>query len=138
MRLTKSADFALRLVIFLARRPETHTMHVLSDVLHIPYNNLSKIVQHLGKAQILTTRQGKNGGVQLQKPAFEVTLRNIIEVIDGPILLSECLCKPGDCKLSSGCDLRNAFFYLQQKMNGLFDSITIDALAKKTWSEEFQ
>ena len=128
MKLTKSADFAIRIVIYLAKTGEITTMPVLSEILMIPYHNLTKLVQALSKHEIVMTRKGKHGGLSLSKRSEFVSIKDIIEIIDGPTMLSDCL-KHGDlCKLSENCKLKGVFSQLQQKINDLMDDVKISQL----------
>lgn len=128
MKLTRSADFALRIVIHLAGE-ESSTMPELSRNLQVPYNNLSKIVQTLAKGGILETRQGKHGGVRLNADAGSISLKNIIDLIDGPTKLSGCLVNDHDnCVLLHGCKLKSVFSKLQSDINTLFENVKIAEL----------
>lgn len=125
MRLTKSADFALRLVVRLASDKAPHTMLDLSKTLDIPFHNLSKLVQALSKAGVIQTRQGKHGGVHLLKPPEEISLKTVIDVIDGPTRLSECLSKNATCSVSEGCKIKDKFAQIQHQIDTLFDEVKI-------------
>ena len=128
MKLTKSADFAIRIVIYLAKTGESITMPVLSETLMIPYHNLTKLVQALSKHEIVITQKGKHGGVSLSKRPESVSIKDIIEIIDGPTMLSDCLKHDDLCKLSGICKLKGVFSQLQQKINDLMDDVKISQL----------
>ena len=125
MKLTKSTDFALRTLIYLADCNGLTTLSTLSSRLDVPYNNLTKIVQKLAKCQIVQTEKGKYGGIKLLKSAEDITLREIIELIDGPTLLSECQIDPTNCGLSCQCKLKGVFGDLQAQINQLFESVKL-------------
>ena len=125
MKLTKSTDFALRTLIYLADCNGLTTLSTLSSRLDVPYNNLTKIVQKLAKCQIVQTEKGKYGGIKLLKSADKITLREIIELIDGPTRLSECQDDPKNCGLSCQCKLKGVFGDLQVQINQLFDSVKL-------------
>lgn len=130
MRITRSADFAVRIVLFLGVEGKPYTMPELADKLFIPYNNLSKLVQYLAKAGILQTKQGKKGGVQLLKPMADISLKNVIDVIDGPTRLSDCLADPRFCSLTQVCKLKNVLSDLQNKIDILLDDISIKQISE--------
>jgi Rrf2 family nitric oxide-sensitive transcriptional repressor len=125
MKLTKSTDFALRTLIYLSGNTGLVTMRTLSAQLAVPYDNLTKIVQKLAKCDIVHTEKGKYGGIKLCKPSHEITLREIIELIDGPTRLSECQDDPQKCGLSCKCKLKGVFGDLQSQINQLFESVTL-------------
>lgn len=126
MKLTKSTDFALRLTIFLSKQTCNQTMPNIASTLAIPYHNLTKIVQQLSRAGYIETQQGKNGGIKLAKESHKISLKNIIDIINGPTELSSCLGhKESDCPLVYNCKLKETFSTLQVKINALFEEITI-------------
>jgi Rrf2 family protein len=128
MKLTKSADFAIRIIIYFAESGESSTMPELSEKLMIPYHNLTKLVQALSKQQILSTQKGKNGGVSLFASPEDISIKDIIEIIDGPTILSDCIKHENLCKLSGLCKLKTALGSLQGKINVLMDDVKISQL----------
>lgn len=130
MKLTKSADFALRIVIFLAStQGKGATMPLLAERLAIPYNNLSKLVQLLAKAQVLQTRQGKNGGVSLLRRPDQISLKTVIDVIDGPTRLTECLVNKDFCSLNESCQLKSALGDVQRQIDSILEKKKISSFA---------
>lgn len=128
MKLTKSTDFALRILIYLAKQKNFSTMPVISKKLDIPYNHLTKLVQNLSKSSLIHTKKGKTGGVQLLMPAKEISLKKVIDLIDGPTILSDCQKTPELCTLSKDCKLKTVFHHLQTKINTLMDDVKIAEL----------
>lgn len=128
MKLTKSTDFAMRILIYLAGQEGLSTMPVLSESLRIPYNNLTKLIQALAKANIIHTKKGKHGGIRLLKKPEDITLKMIVDLIDGPTVLSDCQKTPELCTLSQDCKLKTVFRNLQDNINTLMDDITIAQL----------
>jgi len=131
MKLTKSTDFALRVVVHLASQEQPVTMPQLSQKLRVPYHNLSKLVQVLSKAGVLQTRQGKNGGVLLQQSASHISLKTVIDIIDGPTRLSDCLSNKELCSLTHECRLRSVFSTIQSQIDLLFDGVKIADIVKE-------
>jgi len=128
MKLTKSTDFAVRIVIYLAKSGESITMPVLSDRLMIPYHNLTKLVQALSRSGIILTKKGKNGGLQLARAADDISIKDIVEIIEGPTMLSECLKHEDLCRLSGICKLKDTFYELQNKIDNLMHDVKIKQL----------
>lgn len=128
MRLTKSADYGLRIVIHLAQTGHTQSIKSLAGETGISYHHLVKIVQSLVKGAYLRTHQGKLGGVELAKPAASIKLRDIVDLIDGPTKLADCLDDDQSCKLYCDCKLRTALSDIQNEINGLLEKVTIKEL----------
>lgn len=131
MKLTKTTDFALRLIVYLAENDTTHAMPFLSDQLHIPYNNLIKLVGKLAKAEIIETKQGKNGGVKLAKKAEAISFKDIIDTIDGPTTLSKCMSKDSSCELQTCCKIKPVISDIQDKINQILERTTIKNVIKE-------
>lgn len=129
MKITKSADFALRLVMYLSSQKQAITLQVLAKQLFIPYHNLAKLVQQLSRAGILSTKKGKSGGICLAVPSHDISLKQVVDVIDGPVRLSHCLNqKVNVCEFSSTCQLKNALGDIQNKIDTLMHDVKISTL----------
>ena len=129
MKLTKTADFAIRLLIHLSKNPtQVHHMAVMSKQLMIPYHNLTKLIQTLSKAQFIITKKGKGGGVRLALPADQLDLKMIIDLIDGPTVLSECQQDTSLCALSNNCKLKSKFTEIQNKINTIMSDVKLTEL----------
>ncbi|MGE4169952.1 MAG: Rrf2 family transcriptional regulator [Candidatus Margulisiibacteriota bacterium] len=131
MKLTKSADFAIRIVTYLATEEKSVTMPFLAETLGIPYNNLSKLVQVLAKSSIIQTRQGKNGGIQLLQDAATLSLKKIIDAIDGPTRLANCIPNEKACTLSGSCLFKEALQDIQVQIDALFDNVKIAQIVRR-------
>jgi len=108
MQITRQADYALRAVLYLARSdPQARiaTAEIAREE-HIPATFLAKIVSQLSAIGVLQAMRGARGGVRLAKPASEITLLEIVEAIDGPITLNECVTDADACSLTDTCPLR--------------------------------
>lgn len=120
----------MRVVLYLSTEKKSLTMPQLADLLHIPYNNLSKLVQSLNKAGIIQTKQGKNGGIQLLKTPDTLNLKMIVDVIDGPTRLSDCLANHDSCTLSSHCKLKSKLRDIQTQIDTLLEEATLAEINK--------
>jgi len=108
MQITRQADYAVRAMVYLARlNPGTQvaTAQVARDQ-HIPVTFLAKIMAQLSTAGVVRTTRGAHGGVTLARGAAEITLLEVVETIDGPILLNECALDAGTCEMSDTCSVQ--------------------------------
>jgi Rrf2 family transcriptional regulator, nitric oxide-sensitive transcriptional repressor len=128
MKLTKTTDFGMRILIYLAKQNELATMPVISETLSIPYNNLTKLTQNLAKAGIIHTKKGKSGGIKLLMKPEDITLKIVVDLIDGPTTLSDCQKSDTLCTLSCDCKLKDALSSLQKNINNLMTDITVKQL----------
>jgi Rrf2 family nitric oxide-sensitive transcriptional repressor len=128
MRLTKSVDFSMRILIFLAKSQAPVTMPELSSRLHISYNHLSKLIQRLRKEGLIKTIQGKSGGIFLLKNPSEIDLKMVVDLMDGPTMLSQCLGDVSACHLDAECKFKMALFNVQTKINDEMKKIKLEEL----------
>ncbi len=105
MRLTKAGEYAVRCVLYLARKGQGEVVSRKEVAEHgeIPAQFLAKIAQQLARAGIIEIRQGAGGGFRLLKPAEEISLLDVIEAIIGEIFLNDCVIRPESCRASGGC-----------------------------------
>ena len=65
--------------------------HEIASRLGVSESHLSKVLQRLAKAGMLRSSRGPGGGFYLGRPAVEITLRDIYEGVEGPLVLGDCL-----------------------------------------------
>lgn len=128
MKLTRSTDIALRVLLSLASRNHKVTNSELSRTLDLSSHHLYKIVQTLSRQGYLRTIAGRGGGIVLARPPEEVSLLEIIELLEGPISLTECLVDIEGCALARNCQLRDRMAKAQKGMVDVFKSTTIKDL----------
>lgn len=105
MQITRQADYAVRAVLYLAERGRSSPIATakIGRQQHIPLTFLAKIMSQLSTAGIVHTLRGAHGGISLGRPAEEISLLDILETIDGPLLLNECVSDPSLCPLGEHC-----------------------------------
>jgi Rrf2 family protein len=111
MQITRQADYAMRAVAYLAnlgtdRRAATSQ---IAEEQQIPPSFLAKIVSQLSVAGLLQTSRGARGGVSLARSPEEISFLEVVEAIDGPILLNECVVDGSACTFGDTCALRPVF-----------------------------
>ena len=118
MQITRQADYAVRAVLYLARL-ESNQRAATSQVAkeqHIPPSFLAKIISQLSIAGLLHTSRGARGGVTLAREPKEITLLEVIEAIDGPIMLNECVSGNSICTFDDECPLRPVWCEAQEEL----------------------
>lgn len=124
MKITKEADYALRIVAMLAKSGQQIEAKVIAEQNGIPYRFTLKILRKIVQAGYLKSFRGVNGGYMLNKKPEEITLRNIIEVIDGEIALNGCLGESGCCANDGSCVIRRKLQQVQDIVTNELDRIT--------------
>ncbi len=88
MKITKKGEYALRLLLVLATNYEqkkTVTLHQIAEEENLPIKFLEQIMMPLKRARIVRSEKGKYGGYALSRPPREITLGEVVRVIDGPL-----------------------------------------------------
>jgi len=131
MQITRQADYAIRAVLYLARLgpDQRAATNQVAKEQKIPPSFLAKIISQLSIAGLLHTSRGARGGVSLARPPKEITLLDVVEAIDGPIQLNECVSEKGTCVFTHDCPLQPIWSEVQEHLvNRLgetrFDSLT--------------
>ncbi len=132
MQITRQADYAVRAVLYLARNGDQRTAtSMIAEKQRIPPSFLAKIVSQLSIAGLLHTSRGARGGVSLARAPQEITLLEVIEAIDGPIQLNECVGDAGACSFDDDCPLRPVWCDAQEQLvNKLKGTNFADMIAK--------
>lgn len=134
MQLTKQTDFAFRVLIYLA---ENYQDDSLSQIQHIAQrydiskNHLMKVVQKLSNHGYITAKRGHQGGLRLGKPAQQITLKEIVVLIEQT--LDPANCDQPSCILKSDCRLKMHLLKAQEHFLSYLASVTIaDLLTSST------
>ena len=122
MRITLESDYALRIVTAIAEYESIVDAGTLAERTSVTQRFTLKILHKLVVGGLVLSFKGAKGGYKLAKKAEDITLKNVIELIDGPIAIARCVDSEESCSLN--CD-KTACIY-----HHIFDTISLD-LAKK-------
>ena len=136
LRINRQTDYAVRVVLALAKLGEgcrTSSAEVQKEM-RIPQALMARIVAQLARKGLVNTFPGREGGLSLPHPASKITLRDVVEAFEGPILLSQCLQVKGedDCPFLSNCPVRSKWGRVQVAMMREMAAITFESLAQET------
>jgi len=133
LEVTRQADYALRAVTEIARLPEGERIATatIAAQQNIPLPFLAKIVSQLVVRGVLETVRGASGGVSLARPAETISMREIIEAIDGPISLNRCTREPSVCGQTTTCPFCEIFVDAQQALTSRLDNTNIQDLVSR-------
>lgn len=130
MQLTREGDYAVRVMVELAGAPGAVVPgRVIRVRQAIPPAHLAKIVQALRRAGLVRTWRGAGGGVTLALPPEKVTLRQVIEAVEGPIALNRCLIEPGTCPRDRFCPVYPVWRRIQTLLLRELEAVTMAELA---------
>jgi Rrf2 family protein len=133
LEITRQADYALRAAVEVARLEDGERIATatIAERQKIPLPFLAKIVSQLVVRGILEATRGASGGVNLARPADMITMREIIEAIDGPITLNRCTRDPAVCEFSVTCPFCEIFTESQQILITRLETTSLAQLAER-------
>ncbi|ADK16445.1 MULTISPECIES: RrF2 family transcriptional regulator [Clostridium] len=127
MKITQESDYGFRVVLYLSnlgygKKIEAKT---IAKDQNVPLRFLLKLLRKLTQAGIVKSFRGVNGGYALNRMPEDITLRNIIEAIDGPIYLNRCLYDTEHCNAhkKGHCGVHNALSKVQGTLINELESI---------------
>jgi len=131
LQLTRGGEYAIRAMTYLTKRPvgEISSLHEVGVEQDIPESFLAKIFQNLVHADLVVSQRGAHGGFSLARPAAAITVREVVEAIDGPIALNGCVLRPGDCRRSGDCRMHEVWVLAQERMMDVLGEVTLAQLA---------
>lgn len=125
MKLSTRGKYGLYAMVYLAQKAREGPQPLKSIAqLGLPDPYLEQLLGSLRKAGLVTTVRGAQGGYQIAKPAQDITVGHIIDAMEGPLHLSECIAD-GECPRSAGCPTKRVWEYLTDSINSLLNSITL-------------
>lgn len=134
MRLTRGGEYGIRGMLFLAMQLPDRII-LLSEISrsqNIPESYLAKIFQILTKAGLVRSHRGFKGGYSLARPAGQITVKDIIEGIEGPIALNRCSAEESTCREDIDCRIQDVWKDAQNAMIGVLEGTTLGDLAEKS------
>ncbi len=130
MQITRQADYAVRAVLYLSGLDNGQRAPTSEIALnqHIPPSFLAKIVSQLSVAGVVQTSRGARGGVSLARAADEISLLEVVEAIDGPIMLNECVFDSNACVFGDNCPVQNVWCNAQETLVKTLSDTTFASL----------
>ena len=126
MRITREADYALRIVAMLSSEGKQLDAKVISERNDIPYRFTLKILRKIVQAGIVKSFRGVNGGYVLNRKPSEITLREVIETIDGKIAINKCFENPENCRNSGTCKVQKKLYGVQKIIASELEKISFE------------
>jgi Rrf2 family protein len=132
IQINRQTDYAVRIILALSKLPPgtRKSTSDIRDEMQIPPALSQRIVADLARGNFIQTFPGRDGGIQLARPADQINLLQVIEYIQEPIYVSDCLISNEDtCAFSGVCPVRNRWAKLRKLIRTELESQTFDQLA---------
>jgi Rrf2 family protein len=133
MQLTRAADYAIRVMVCLAAQPAGSRvlLPVLAEATDAPGSFLSKVLQALSRARLISSRRGQSGGFAILPRGRQASMLEVIEAIEGPICLNVCLMTERSCARKVFCPAHPVWVHAQQAMLNVLAGTQIADLASR-------
>ncbi len=134
LRLTSRIDYGVRALVRLAEVSPRGVMTAvqLSEVEQIPVQFLEQILVSLRRAGLIRSIRGPGGGYTLARPADQITVKEVFEVLEGPTVLAKCLDPMNEegCDWQRKCVARLLFEKLQESLSRILEQTTLADLVR--------
>ncbi len=133
--MTRAADYAVRAIVHLASLPDGSraSLDDLATGVDVSPAFLSKVLQRLVRAGLLTSRRGKHGGFELSRHIASVSLLDVLDAFDSVPTLNACLV-PGGCARSASCGAHRVWVEAQHRVHEVLAGASLDRIARATRS----
>ena len=130
MRLTLQTDYALRILIYLATRPdETVTVRSIAESYGISTNHVATVAKRLVREGLVEGYRGHSGGLRLAHEALDTRVGDVVRSFEPGLDLVECLRADGECAIEPACRLKGALERARKAFMDVLDEMTIASLA---------
>ena len=128
MHITLESDYAVRIVHCLAQSGERTDAQTLADQTGVSLRFTLKIMRKLVAARIVRSYKGAKGGYVMTREPSAITLRQVIEAVEGPYRFSRCLDSNYDCNCNSprSCPFHGVFNDVTRMVTEKLDAVTFD------------
>lgn len=130
MKLSTRSRYGTRMLLDIAENSNGKPVSVseVSKRLGVSVKYLEQLIRPLKKGGYLDSVRGPKGGHMLTRPPSEITVGEVVRLLEGGINLTECVADAKACSRSDSCSVRNVWVEATKAMNGILDSITLSQI----------
>ena len=127
MQISRKVDYALRAMIYLSTKdPEKSCSSAeIAEQQGVPPKFIAKIIQHLIHNRLVRSKRGWDGGYSLARPPHEISFRDVIEAVEGPIAVNVCMEGHSCCGHFPRCTMFGVWNEVQRKVVDVFTRTTL-------------
>ncbi len=135
-RLNRLTDYGVVVLTQMSRNPNgLRTASQISQETGVPLPTVAKLLNALAHGQLITSHRGAAGGYTLNRTAEEITVAEIIQVLEGPIALTACVeGSEDDCDVASLCPMRGNWDRVNKAIHGALSEVTLADMAASFFS----
>ncbi len=132
--LSNTCKYAIRAVVYLSVYSSASKkigIKEISQKLELPSPFLGKILQSLARNKLLISTKGPHGGFGLGRASEDISLMDIVEIVDGPDIFETCLVRTTICSDEEPCGIHDNITGMRKELKQFFIDQTIDDLASE-------
>lgn len=132
--LSNTCKYAIRAIVYLSvygSEQKKIGIKEISAALDIPSPFLSKIMQTMARKKILHSIKGPHGGFSLGRPAVDISIMDIVEIIDGTDIFDTCLVRTTHCSDEEPCGIHDKVTAIRKETRTFFINQTIEDLSSE-------
>jgi Rrf2 family protein len=132
MQIPRKVDYGLRAVIYLSTQDPERSCSITEIAKHqaVPRKFLEKIFQHLIRGGLVKSKRGPDGGYTLARPPHQISFRDVIEALEGPIAVNVCMDQHLSCDHLPRCTMLGVWSEVQRKIIDVFAHTTLADLQR--------
>lgn len=116
LHLTQKVDYGIMLLAALAKNGEIISLKKVAEDSGISFAFLQKIARSLNQAGLIKASRGKFGGYVLGKKPNQLSIKEVIEALEGEVAIVPCLKESTNCKHTAYCQIRPSFQKINQEI----------------------
>ncbi len=133
MQITRASDYAVRVMIHFAALPPLSTVRQseLSKATGVSGHFLSKVLQQLVRARLIRSQRGSGGGYALALAASGVSVLDVVQAMEGPVRLNQCIDEGPSCERKSWCPAHCVWAEAQAAVTKVLGGVSMAILASR-------
>ena len=127
MNISRASDYAIRGLVYMAKKPAGAVCFVkdIAKNTNSPASFMSKIFQTLAKSGLVHSFIGTKGGFTFNARPEDITIKMVVEIIDGPVVLNRCVVNKSSCRNVGNCDVHFMWLDIQKMLTKALSSYSI-------------
>ena len=130
LHITQKVDYGMFLLAAIAAHDsdEAISLHDVADGSNLSFAFLQQVARQLRQGGLLESVRGKSGGYRLTRKAKDISVKQIIEALEGPVAITDCAREEGKhpCPRSSVCNMRTAMRRINDEIKDILEQKTLD------------
>jgi len=133
MHITRATDYAVRVMIHLAGLPPGSSLRMseLSKATDVSGHFLSKVLQQLVRSGLIHSQRGSGGGYILAVSPASVSLLDVVQAMEGPVKLNQCVGEGPSCNRKAGCPVHHVWAEAQVALANVLRKASLLGLVRE-------